>query len=127
MPVDVRARALRSLCYAGGAIASAAGTHSMLAGAGAVPGRPRASAALDSELRYYGAFYAAFGVALLRAAPRAETEGGTVRALAATVFAGGLARARGLREGRPHPGQLGLLALELGVPPAIWALQARAR
>jgi hypothetical protein len=124
MPSSISA--LRGLCYAGGAVATAAGLHSMLTGAGSVPGGQAARAPVDSELRYYGAFYAAFGLALLRTAPRAEREPAAIRALAATVFAGGIARARGLSFGRPHPAQLGLLTAELTAPPALLVLQARA-
>lgn len=66
------------------------------------------------------------GVALLRTAPRAETDTTAVRALAGALFLAGLARAGGwLAAGRPHPGQRALLALELAGPPAVVGWQAR--
>jgi len=117
----------RALTYSAGAVAAAAGLHSALAGVRSVPGRPRAGTEVDSELRYYGAFYSAYGLALLRVAPRAEEETVALRSLAGVMFAGGLARARGwAANGRPHPVQLALLTLELGVPPVLVAAQSRA-
>ena len=118
-----RAR-LRAIFYAGGAIATAAGAHSVVAGARSVAGQRRANAALESELRFYAAFYAAYGVAVLRVAPRADRDGTAVRALAGALFLAGLARASGWRAvGAPHPLQRALLAIELGGPPAVVAWQ----
>ena len=99
----------------------------MVTGARSVPGAPRdADIALDSELRYFGGFYMAFGLAALRIAPRADRDTRAVRVLAATVLTSGLARAGGwLAHGAPHPVQRGLLAIELGAPPLVIALQRR--
>ncbi len=120
----INRRTFRAAFYAGGAVASVAGLHTVVAGARSIPGRQRANAAVESELRYYGAFYAAYGMAVLRAAPRADRDEGAVRALAGAMFLGGLARAGGwLAAGRPHPGQRGLLALELALPPLAVAAQ----
>ena len=120
------ARALRSMLYAGGAVATAAGLHSMLAGARSIPGRPVAGPEVDSEIRYYGAFYCAFGLAALRVAPSAERRPAAVRTLAGVVLAGGLARAGGwAASGRPHPGQVALLGVELTAPAAVLAAQSR--
>ena len=120
--------ALRTSLYVGGAVATAAGLHTVAAGARSVPGETTgAKASLESELRYYGAFYAAYGLALLRLAPRADREPGAVRAAAGALFGAGLARAGGwLAAGPPHPVQRALLALELGVPPALVLWQRRA-
>jgi hypothetical protein len=113
--------ALRTSLYLGGAVATAAGLHTVATGARSIPGETRnASPALESELRYYGAFYAAYGIALLRLAPRADREPRAVKAAAGALFGAGLARAAGwVATGRPHPGQRALLALELTVPAAI--------
>jgi hypothetical protein len=64
--------ALRSVLWAGGLVATGAGIHTALAGARSIPGHrggtvdPR----LESELRFYGVFYAAYGIGLGRAAAR---------------------------------------------------------
>jgi hypothetical protein len=120
------ARILRAALYAGGLVATAAGGHSALAGARSVPGEDRANPSLESELRYYAAFYAAYGVAALRVAPRADRDPEAVRVLAAVLFATGLARAGGwLVAGRPHAMQRFLLGVELAVPSALVGLQRR--
>ena len=119
--------ALRASLYLGGAVATAAGLHTAATGARSIPGETdQASASLESELRYYGSFYAAYGLALLRLAPRADREPRAVREAAAVLFAAGLARAGGwLAAGPPHPVQRALLVLELGAPPALLALWRR--
>jgi hypothetical protein len=119
--------ALRAAFYLGGAIATGAGLHTVLAGGRSLPGRPLAGPTVESELRYYAAFYAAYGLALLRVAPRADRDPDAVRALAGILFAAGLARAGGwLAVGRPPRAQLGLLAVELAAPPLIVAASGRA-
>jgi hypothetical protein len=119
-------RALRATVYALGAVATTAGLDTVLRGARSLPGEGAANPAVESELRYYGAFYAAYGAAALRVAPRADRDAAAVRALAGALFLGGLARAgRWLAAGPPHQVQRGLLALELGVPPLLVAWQAR--
>jgi len=84
-------------------VATAAGSHTVLAGARSLPGVRRANARVDSELRFYAAFYVAYGLLALRVAPRAEREIGAVRALAGTMALAGLARAAGWRKGVRSP------------------------
>jgi Domain of unknown function (DUF4345) len=118
--------ALRAVLYVGGAVATAAGMHTVVACARSIAGQGAAKAAVESELRFYAAFYVAYGLAVLRVAPRADQDPAAVRALAAALFLAGLARAGGWRAaGKPHPGQRVLLAIELAGPPALEALQAR--
>ena len=117
---------LRAGLYAVGAVATLAGLHTAIAGARSLPGEERANPAVESELRYYGAFYAAYGIAVLRVAPRADTEPAAVRALAGSLFLAGVARAGGwLAAGGPHPAQRALLAVELALPPLVLAAQNR--
>jgi hypothetical protein len=124
----INQRTFRAAFYAGGAVAGAAGLHTVLTGARSLPGDQRADPAVESELRFYGAFYAAYGAAVLHTAPRADRDATAVRALAGALFLGGLARAGGwLATGRPHPGQQALLALELALPPLAVAAQRRVR
>lgn len=109
----------------GGVVATLAGLDTVIRGARSVAGRPRASAALDSELRFYSAFYVGYGLLLLRTAPTADGDRASVRSLAGVLFGAGLARAAAWRAtGRPHPAQVGLLAIELGLPPLALAYSA---
>jgi hypothetical protein len=120
------AGALRAVLYLGGAVATAAGLHTVIAGARSIAGEGAANASVESELRFYAAFYVAYGLAALRVAPRADQDGAAVRVLAGALFLGGLARAGGWRAvGRPHAGQRALLAIELAGAPALAAWQAR--
>jgi hypothetical protein len=119
-------RALRAIFYIGGLVATTAGLHTAIAGAKSVPGQEFANPSVESELRFYGAFYSAYGLALLRVAPRADKDTTTVRALVGALFVAGLARAGGWVDvGRPHRFQEGLLVIELAAPPLIVAWQAR--
>jgi hypothetical protein len=119
---------LRGLIALGGAVATGAGVHTALTGSRAVPGFGREAPVdpvLDSELRFFGAIYTAFGIGVLAVAAQPEPAPAAVRGIAAAVFGAGLARVVGWRRvGRPSPGQLALLAVELSAPPALVALQA---
>jgi Domain of unknown function (DUF4345) len=98
----------------------------VIAGAKSLPGQGSANAAVESELRFYAAFYVAYGLAVLRVAPRADTDTHAVRALAGALLVAGLSRALGwLAVGRPHTLQRGLLVIELAAPPLITVWQAR--
>jgi hypothetical protein len=118
-----RRRALRATLYTGGVVATAAGLHTVIAGGKSLPDEGLANPSVESELRFYAAFYVAYGLALLRVAPRADREPAAVRSLAGALFLAGLARAGGwLAVGRPHRVQLALLGIELGAPPVMVAL-----
>lgn len=118
--------ALRAAFYVGGAVATAAGLHTVITGARSLPGQALANPSIESELRYYGAFYAAYGVAALSVAPRADNDATAVRGLAGALFGAGLARALAWRAaGKPHPAQRALLAIELAAPPVLVVWQAR--
>jgi hypothetical protein len=100
--------------YAGGAVATAAGLHTVLAGAKSLPGEQRPDATVESELRFYAAFYVGYGLVALRVAPSAERDTAAVRALAGILGLAGIARAGAwLSAGRPHLLQRALLAVEL--------------
>jgi uncharacterized membrane protein YgdD (TMEM256/DUF423 family) len=118
--------ALRAVFRVGGAVATVSGLHSVAAGAKSIAGQDMANASVESELRFYAAFYVAYGLAVLRVAPRADRDTAAVRALAGALFLAGLARASGwLAAGKPHPLQRGLLVIELTGPSAIVAWQKR--
>jgi hypothetical protein len=117
---------LRAIFYAGGTVATTAGLYTVLAGAKSLPGQGLANLSVESELRFYAAFYVAYGLAALRIAPRADRDTAAVRALAGALFLGGLARAGGWRfTGRPHRLQRALMVVELAAPPLIVVWQTR--
>ena len=125
MRADSR-RVLRAAFYVGGLVATTAGLHIVVAGAKSIPGKQRVNSSVESELRFYAAFYVAYGLAALRTAPHADRDVDTVRGLAGALFLAGLARAGGwLASGKPHVGQRTLLAIELAAPPALVLAQAR--
>jgi hypothetical protein len=118
--------ALRAVFYLGGAVATTAGLHTVIAGARSIPRQEPADPSLESELRFYAAFYVAYGLVALRVAPRADRDTAPVRALAGALLLAGLARAGGwLAAGRPHRLQIALLVIELVAPPPIVVWQAR--
>jgi hypothetical protein len=119
--------ALRSLLYLGGGVATVAGLDTVIRGARSLPAQKLlANPSVESELRFYAAFYVAYGLAVLRVAPRADRDTTGVRAVAGALFLAGLARAVGWRVvGRPHRVQRALLVIELAAPPSMVAWQAR--
>jgi uncharacterized protein DUF4345 len=119
-------RAFRSLIRLGGLVATAAGVDTVVRGARSVPAQTLANPSVESELRFYAAFYVATGLVALRVAPRADRDSTTVRALAGALFLAGLGRVIAWRHvGAPHHLQRVLLAIELTAPPAIVAWQGR--
>ena len=119
-------RALQALLCAGGVVATTAGFDTVVRGARSLPGQRNANPSVESELRFYAAFYIAYGLVVLRIAPRADRETTAVRSIAAALFLAGLARVAGWRGvGAPHELQRGLLAIELTAPPLIVIWQSR--
>lgn len=117
---------LRALFYVGGVGGTAAGLWTVLTGARSLPGQRLANPVVESELRFYSAFYVAYGVWVLSIAPRADRDTAAVRRAAAALFLAGAARAGGwVAAGKPSRGQRALLAIELAAPPALVAWQAR--
>jgi hypothetical protein len=121
------ARILRGALYLGGGVATVAGLSTLVTGARSVPGlRENSDPILESELRFYSAFYAAYGLTMLAVAPRADREPTAVKALAAALLLAAGGRLAGWASvGRPNRAQLALLAIELTAPPLL-ARQAAA-
>ncbi len=124
-----RAKALLQALFAVlGVVGIAAGIFAVLTGPdGQFDGAP-ANPSVESEFRFFAAFWAAYGVASLWVAPRIEGEQLAVRALAAFLFAGGVARGIGwIAEGRPDALYVVLMGLELMIPIAVFLLLSRLR
>lgn len=103
-----------------GVLAGVAGTYDVVRGVGGV--RHRASDApidanVDSELRFFGAWYAVAGVALLRAAGAPERHGEAVRLVSAASLLAAAGRGLSRRKvGAPHPLYTRLLLVEVAIP-----------
>ena len=117
---------LQALLTIGGGVAIATGIFTVAAGADGVPGDNAASASVESELRFFAVFWIAYGVALLRVAPRVDTATWAVRALVGILFVAGLARGLAwAMSGRPHGLFVALMVIELVAPPLIVVWQSR--
>jgi hypothetical protein len=117
---------MRGLLYLCGIVPTLAGLHTLLAGGKSFPPWKQAGPMVESELRFYSAFYVAYGLNVLRTASRAEPDPAAVNAIAAALFLAGLGRAGAwLAVGKPHPLQRALLAIELATPPLVVLERAR--
>jgi hypothetical protein len=78
------------------------------------------SATIDSQLRFYAAFWGAYGIALLVIVTNTEPHLDLVPWLAAVMFAGGVGRAISfVTAGAPHPFFTALMVSELLGPPVL--------
>lgn len=117
--------ALQALLVALGLVAFVAGLVTVFGGTGAMPGDSRATPNVESELRFYSAFWTGFGVLALHAARRPERETNLLRGLSLFLFLGGLARVFAwLASDQPDTQFLVLMGLELTLPLLIVGAQA---
>lgn len=112
-------------------VAMTTGALSVALGSAIVPGGDGTAASVESELRFYAAWWFGAGLLLLHLAPRLDERVAEFRGVCAVLFVGGVARALGIAHaGAPHWSLLVLMALELLLPPLLvfWHLRtARAR
>ena len=109
----------RALIVAG-LVPVATGIYGVATGAGGIPGGDGTSVNVESELRFAYALWVAYGVAVVYVGLRAWRSRAAVGALAAVLFATGVARAVAwAAAGRPDAEFLALLALELVLPPVM--------
>ena len=108
-----------------GVVATVAGLVTVVAGAAGIVGGGPVSPTVDSEIRFYSVWYVLVGLFALRAVPRVEVEGFTIRLIFGALFVGGLARLLSLAvAGSPHVLTYVLLGLELVIPPIVLPWQA---
>ncbi|OKJ03284.1 DUF4345 domain-containing protein [Kitasatospora sp. CB01950] len=113
-----KAKALRGLMLTMGYACVAIGLFHVLAGNAAIPGESSADATVDSLGRFFGAIFAGYGIAWLRAARQSPIRTTAVRGLAGIFFLGALGRLLSLAvHGWPHWFQIVLGAVELALPP----------
>ena len=102
-----------------------AGLQGVIGGADIVLGGNEHSTGVDSEFRFFGAWYFAVGVVLLRAVSRVESAAFEVRLVAAGYLLAALGRAASIAdEGSPHGYYVALMLIEFAIPLAIvpWQL-----
>ena len=112
-------RGLRAALVIAGCLPTATGLASMARGTSIVRNAGPVAPNVDSEHRYYAAFWTALGPLLWHTSVNPERHRTRIDAIAATVFAGGAARLLSARQaGRPQPLYLALAAAELVLPVA---------
>lgn len=98
-------------------VAISAGTLTVLTGGSTVVGGGVISPSLDSELRFYAAWYVGVGLVLLWSARHVESAGAVIRCVCAVLLLGAFGRVVSWSlVGRPHPLYLVLLGIELVLP-----------
>jgi hypothetical protein len=113
-----------------GAISVVAGASALLAGASQVIGERAVSNNVDSEFRFFAAWYVVAGVLLLRAIPGVEREGPTIRLIAAGLLLAAVGRVLSLASvGTPHSWYIVLMGIEFVLPVVIvpWQLAVSGR
>ncbi|MFI6346324.1 DUF4345 domain-containing protein [Streptomyces sp. NPDC050560] len=114
---------LKRFARATGVSCTAIGVCHAAYGVRSVPGAVDANTTVDSRERFYGAMFAAYGLAWIAAARRSPVPAPAVRALAGAMALGGVGRAVSLADrGGPHWFQNVLTAVEFAVPAAFLAL-----
>lgn len=100
-----------------GSVALVAGTLGVLVGADLVPDVERVAPSLDSEVRFFAAWYAAAGVVVLWSVPRVEEAKVVVRVVSVAVFVAGCGRLLSWATvGKPDGLLVALMVIELALP-----------
>ena len=98
-------------------VAIAFGGLAVLTGTAAIPAAGSPGPNVDSELRFYAAWYVAGGVALLRVARRPESEAAVLHLVCAALLLGAAGRVVSWAStGRPSMAFVVLLAIEVAIP-----------
>lgn len=109
-----------------GVLAAVAGARGVLRGAREVAGPEPVPSVVDSEYRFYAAWYLLTGVALIRVASKPEAARREVRFVGAGLWTAAAGRILSLQQtGRPSTGQLLLLGVELTLPLLLLPWQVR--
>jgi uncharacterized protein DUF4345 len=122
----MRWRGLQLLLALTGTVAIVTGVFGVVTGGDGIPGEGSSDASVESELRFLYVFWIGYGLAMLYVVSQVETATLAVRALAAILFAAGLARAFAwIDAGRPDALFAVLMVAELVLPPLMVVWQAR--
>jgi uncharacterized protein DUF4345 len=105
-----------------GLVAIGAGLSTVLLGVDSIAGAEEVSGTVDSEMRFYAAWYVGAGVLLLWSAVNLERARSLIRLIAGILFLSGLSRALSwVTVGDPHVLTRVLMVLELTLPIVIVA------
>jgi hypothetical protein len=108
-----------------GLVAAGFGAQGVLTGVGGVRNGGKASANVDSELRFFSAWYAVSGLAMLRAARRVESDGVTIRVICVGWLIAACGRVLSVTKvGKPDRLFRVLTGLEFAIPVVIAPWQA---
>ncbi len=119
---DALALVLRAL----GVVATSAGARGVLRGPGEVSGLDHVPAAVDSEYRFYAAWYLVAGVAVLHVGKDPAAQRRAVRLVHLGLWTAAAGRVLSLRHrGLPGRGQLVLLGVEVALPLVLSPWQGR--
>lgn len=120
--------ALRLVLGLLGVVAVTFGTVTMLTGGAPIAdGGAALSPSVESELRFFAAWFAAAGVVLLRSARDPLRHRMPIRWACAAVFTGACARVIGMvTEGVPEPVYVTLTVVEFAIPVVVLPLLSRA-
>lgn len=114
-------RSFQALVVLSALVLVGTGAMDVVLGPAALPGETAIGPDADSNYRFFSGVWFTLGLALLWVVPRPLDRAPVLMWILAAVFVGGLARALAvLLEGVPHPFLLGLLAVELVVPPVLF-------
>jgi hypothetical protein len=107
-------------------VAVVTGTLTVFFGSAIIPDGGSTTASVESELRFYAAWYLGAGLFLASLVPRIERRRLELRVVCLLFVLGGVGRIVGIADaGWPHPIFIGLLALELLLPPVLVVWQSR--
>ena len=108
-----------------GLVATVFGAQGVVTGVGGVRKGGRASANVDSELRFFAAWYAVAGLTMLRPARRVESDGATIRVTCAGWLIAACGRLLSARQvGQPDRVFRVLTGAELAIPAIVAPWQA---
>jgi hypothetical protein len=118
-------RGLQLTLTVSGLVATVFGAQGVLTGVGGVRKGGTASANVDSELRFFSAWYAVGGLTMLRAARRVESDGATIRLICVGWLMAACGRLLSANQvGKPDRVFRVLTGAELAIPAVIVPWQA---
>jgi hypothetical protein len=114
---DTSLRALQVTLVVLAGVAISFGALTVLSGGSTIPGEETVRPSVDSELRFFAAWYVGAGVFLLGLARRPEHEGRAIRGVCAILVLAAIGRLLSMAAvGRPHAVFLALTVVELVIP-----------
>jgi len=108
-----------------GVVAAGFGAQGVVTGVGGVRNGGKATANVDSELRFFSAWYAVAGVTMLRAARNVESDGAAIRVICVGWFIAACGRVLSATKlGKPDRLFRVLTAIEFAIPVVVAPWQA---